>query len=192
MAERTRSGLSATSYQSNTATTISVTATIRVLSVWASKSDQSALVASGVTIELKLMIVSRLPSMSSLMALQIGLPMSAMVSPVLSSLVSYDYIPGNNIFARNCCCGSVAHHLHQLIIIYLIEDLKCLVGPLFKGKVFEEAQIDDSVKTPLNEQLDGLADWITMNASVVARPMATKMPIGSKNTFQSWPNPKYS
>lgn len=32
------------------------------------------------------------------------------------------------------------------------------------GKVFEEAQIDDSVKTPLNEQLDGLSDWIT-NAS---------------------------
>ena len=29
------------------------------------------------------------------------------------------------------------------------------------GKVFEEAQIDDSVKTPLNEQLDGLAEWIT-------------------------------
>lgn len=29
------------------------------------------------------------------------------------------------------------------------------------GKVYEEAQIDDSVKTPLNEQLDGLADWIT-------------------------------
>ena len=29
------------------------------------------------------------------------------------------------------------------------------------GKVFEEAQIDDSVKTPLNEQLDWLARWIT-------------------------------
>jgi Ca2+-transporting ATPase len=29
------------------------------------------------------------------------------------------------------------------------------------GKVFEEAQIDDSVKTPLNEQLDWLADLIT-------------------------------
>lgn len=29
------------------------------------------------------------------------------------------------------------------------------------GKVYEEAQIDDSVKTPLNEQLDGLAKWIT-------------------------------
>ena len=29
------------------------------------------------------------------------------------------------------------------------------------GKVFEAAQIDDSVRTPLNEQLDGLADLIT-------------------------------
>ena len=29
------------------------------------------------------------------------------------------------------------------------------------GKVFEEAQIDDSVKTPLNEQLDKLGRWIT-------------------------------
>lgn len=29
------------------------------------------------------------------------------------------------------------------------------------GKVFEEAQIADSVKTPLNEQLDGLGDLIT-------------------------------
>ena len=30
-----------------------------------------------------------------------------------------------------------------------------------QGKVFEAAQIDDRVKTPLNEQLDGLSDWIT-------------------------------
>lgn len=30
-----------------------------------------------------------------------------------------------------------------------------------QGKVFEAAQIDDSVKTPLNEQLDGLSAWIT-------------------------------
>ena len=29
------------------------------------------------------------------------------------------------------------------------------------GKVFKEAQIDDSVKTPLNEQLEGLSDLIT-------------------------------
>lgn len=30
-----------------------------------------------------------------------------------------------------------------------------------QGKVFEATQIDDSVKTPLNEQLDGLSAWIT-------------------------------
>lgn len=30
-----------------------------------------------------------------------------------------------------------------------------------QGKVFEAVQIDDSVRTPLNEQLDGLSDWIT-------------------------------
>lgn len=30
-----------------------------------------------------------------------------------------------------------------------------------QGKVFEAAQIDDSVKTPLNEQLGRLSDWIT-------------------------------
>lgn len=30
-----------------------------------------------------------------------------------------------------------------------------------QGKVFEAAQIDDSVKTPLYEQLDGLSAWIT-------------------------------
>ncbi len=36
------------------------------------------------------------------------------------------------------------------------------------GKVFVEAQIDDSVKTPLNEQLDGLAHWITNASYAVA------------------------
>lgn len=36
------------------------------------------------------------------------------------------------------------------------------------GKVFEAAQIDSSVKTPLNEQLDGLADWITKISYVFA------------------------
>lgn len=30
-----------------------------------------------------------------------------------------------------------------------------------QGKVFEAVQIDDSVKTPLSEQLDGLSNWIT-------------------------------
>ena len=36
------------------------------------------------------------------------------------------------------------------------------------GKIYEEAQIDDSVKTPLNEQLDGLGDWITLVSYVLA------------------------
>ena len=30
-----------------------------------------------------------------------------------------------------------------------------------QGKVFESVHIDDSVKTPLNEQLDGLSKWVT-------------------------------
>lgn len=36
------------------------------------------------------------------------------------------------------------------------------------GKVFEAAQIDDSVKTPLNEQLDGLGDKITVMSYWIA------------------------
>ena len=36
------------------------------------------------------------------------------------------------------------------------------------GKVFKEAQIDDSVKTPLNEQLDGLGDLITKVSYIFA------------------------
>lgn len=36
------------------------------------------------------------------------------------------------------------------------------------GKVFEAAQIDDSVRTPLNEQLDGLADLITKLSYIFA------------------------
>lgn len=36
------------------------------------------------------------------------------------------------------------------------------------GKVFEAAQIDDSVKTPLNEQLDGLGDLITKISYAIA------------------------
>lgn len=36
------------------------------------------------------------------------------------------------------------------------------------GKIYKEVQIDDSVKTPLNEQLDGLGDWITFVSYVLA------------------------
>lgn len=37
-----------------------------------------------------------------------------------------------------------------------------------QGKVYEAVQIDDSVKTPLNEQLDGLSEWITKASYVFA------------------------
>ncbi|MCF0202072.1 MAG: HAD-IC family P-type ATPase, partial [Bacteroidaceae bacterium] len=36
------------------------------------------------------------------------------------------------------------------------------------GKVFEAAQIDDTVKTPLNEQLDSLGNWITLVSYALA------------------------
>ena len=37
-----------------------------------------------------------------------------------------------------------------------------------QGKVFESIQIDDSVKTPLNQQLNGLSYWITKISYVLA------------------------
>jgi Ca2+-transporting ATPase len=36
------------------------------------------------------------------------------------------------------------------------------------GKVYEAAQIDSSIKTPLNEQLDGLSEWITKVSYIFA------------------------
>lgn len=50
------------------------------------------------------------------------------------------------------------------------------------GKVFEKACIDDSVKTPLNEQLDGLSDWIT-NASYL---FAGLIIVGQLIHFLGW------
>lgn len=50
------------------------------------------------------------------------------------------------------------------------------------GKVFEAAQIDDSVKTPLNEQLDGLSDLIT-NLSYL---FAGLVIIGKLLVFFNW------
>ncbi len=36
------------------------------------------------------------------------------------------------------------------------------------GKVYQAVQIDDTVKTPLNEQLDRLANWITVASYIIA------------------------
>lgn len=50
------------------------------------------------------------------------------------------------------------------------------------GKVFEAAQIDDSVRTPLNEQLDGLADLITKLSYVFAALII----VGKLMVYFSW------
>jgi len=50
------------------------------------------------------------------------------------------------------------------------------------GKVYKEVQIDDSVKTPLNEQLEQLGSWIT-NASYV---FAGLIIIGQLMNFLGW------
>ncbi len=60
------------------------------------------------------------------------------------------------------------------------------------GKVFEAAQIDDSVRTPLNEQLDGLGDLITKLSYAVAalvvlgRCLAYLWPIWATEADLEW------
>lgn len=53
------------------------------------------------------------------------------------------------------------------------------------GKVYKEAQIDDSVKTPLNEQLGRLAVWITNGSYVFAALIIVVQIIG----FLGWGEP---
>ena len=60
-----------------------------------------------------------------------------------------------------------------------------------QGKVFEAAQIDDSVKTPLNEQLDGLSDWITkisygFAALIIVGRIAVYLFSNGTDCFGSW------
>ena len=60
-----------------------------------------------------------------------------------------------------------------------------------QGKVFEAAQIDDSVKTPLNEQLDGLRDWITkisygFAALIIVGRIAVYLFSNGTDCFGSW------
>lgn len=60
-----------------------------------------------------------------------------------------------------------------------------------QGKVFEAAQIDDSVKTPLNEQLDGLSEWITkvsygFAALIVIGRIIVYLVSNGTDCFSSW------
>ena len=55
------------------------------------------------------------------------------------------------------------------------------------GKVFEAAQIDDSIKTPLNEQLDGLSDLITnLSYGFAAFIIVGKLFVFFNFTWISW------
>lgn len=61
-----------------------------------------------------------------------------------------------------------------------------------QGKVFVAAQIDNSVKTPLNEQLDGLGRWVTrvsygIAAAIIVARITVYLLTGSAGCFSSWP-----
>lgn len=60
------------------------------------------------------------------------------------------------------------------------------------GKVFVESQIDNSVKTPLNEQLEGLAAWITNVSYIIAGVIILSQLViflGLTNWQSYWPVP---
>ena len=61
-----------------------------------------------------------------------------------------DTFPSNHVMR-----GTKVMEGHGIMKVFAVGD------KTENGKVFEAAQIDDSVKTPLNEQLDGLGDLIT-------------------------------
>ncbi|MDE6408738.1 MAG: calcium-translocating P-type ATPase, PMCA-type [Muribaculaceae bacterium] len=63
--------------------------------------------------------------------------------------------PEDTFPSNHAMRGTKVMEGHGVMRVYAVGD------KTENGKVFEAAQIDDSVKTPLNEQLDGLGDLIT-------------------------------
>ena len=66
-----------------------------------------------------------------------------------------DFDPEATYHTNQVCRGTTVLDGHCTFVIEKVGD------QTEYGRVFEGAQIDDSVKTPLNQQLDGLADMIT-------------------------------
>ena len=66
-----------------------------------------------------------------------------------------DFDPDATYHTNQVCRGTTVLDGHCTFVIEKVGD------QTEYGRVFEGAQIDDSVKTPLNQQLDGLADMIT-------------------------------
>jgi Ca2+-transporting ATPase len=76
--------------------------------------------------------------------------------PICSkTIIESDFNPEATYPSNHVMRGTKVMEGHGVMRVLRVGDVTEM------GKVFEEAQIDDSVKTPLNEQLDGLADWIT-------------------------------
>ncbi|MFA6883717.1 MAG: cation-translocating P-type ATPase [Paludibacteraceae bacterium] len=97
--------------------------------------------------------------------------------PVCSKTTNAEEFDKEATFSSNCVLrGTKVMEGHGVF------EVKAVGDKTENGKVFEEAQIDDSVKTPLNEQLDGLSDLIT-NLSYA---FAAAIIVGRLCHFFSW------
>ena len=74
---------------------------------------------------------------------------------VQKSTCPEDFDPESTYHTNQICRGTTILDGHCTFVVDKVGD------QTEYGRVFEGAQIDDSVKTPLNEQLDGLASLIT-------------------------------
>lgn len=74
---------------------------------------------------------------------------------VAKSTHEADFEPEATYATNRVCRGTTVLDGHGIFRVESVGDATEY------GRVYEGAQIDDSVKTPLNEQLDGLADMIT-------------------------------
>ena len=69
-----------------------------------------------------------------------------------------------------------------------VMEVSCVGDSTESGKVFVESQIDNSVRTPLNEQLDGLSKWISNASYVIAGIIIAGQVIQflGWDTWQAW------
>ena len=71
------------------------------------------------------------------------------------TIVPEEFNPDDTFPSNHAMRGTKVMEGHGIMKVFAVGDAT------ENGKVFEAAQIDNSVKTPLNEQLDGLGDLIT-------------------------------
>ncbi|MDE6271773.1 MAG: calcium-translocating P-type ATPase, PMCA-type [Muribaculaceae bacterium] len=71
------------------------------------------------------------------------------------TVIKEEFNPEDTFPSNHAMRGTKVMEGHGVMKVFAVGD------KTENGKVFEAAQIDDSVKTPLNEQLDGLGDLIT-------------------------------